>query len=71
MRKLISFLVGTAIGGIIGAGLALLFAPSSGADLRVKTGQRFEGFITEIRHAAQNKQIELQERLETLRAPRS
>ena len=69
MRRAFSFFIGTLIGGIIGAAVALLFAPSAGTDLRVQISDRAQGLAADIRHAANTKRIELQERLETLRAP--
>jgi gas vesicle protein len=71
MRRAFSFFIGTLLGGIIGAAMALLFAPSSGTDLRVQINDRTQGLAADIRHAANTKRIELQERLETLRAPRA
>ena len=71
MRRAFSFFIGTLIGGVIGAALALLFAPSAGEELRVQINNRAQGLVTDIRHAAISKRIELQERLETLRAPRA
>jgi gas vesicle protein len=71
MRRAFSFFIGTLLGGIIGAAMALLFAPSSGMDLRVQINDRIQGLAADIRHAANTKRIELQERLETLRAPRA
>ncbi len=70
MRRAFSFFIGTLIGGIIGAAVALLFAPSAGKELRVQIGDRAQGLAADIRHAANTKRIELQERLDTLRAPR-
>jgi len=70
MRRAFSFFIGTLIGGIIGSALALLFAPSAGKDLRLQINDRAQGFIADIRQASTTKRIELQERLETLRAPR-
>ena len=70
MRRAFSFFIGMLIGGIIGAAGALLFTPSSGKDLRVQVNDRAQGLAADIRHAANTKRIELQERLETLRAPR-
>jgi gas vesicle protein len=70
MRRAFSFFIGTLIGGTIGALVALLFAPSAGKDLRLQLSDRAQGLVTDIRHAAISKRIELQERLETLRAPR-
>ena len=70
MRRTLSFIIGATIGGLVGATLALLFAPSSGEELRVKINDRTQTIASDIRQAASSKRIELQERLETLRAPR-
>jgi len=71
MRRAFSFFIGTLIGGMIGAAVALLFAPSAGRDLRVQIGDRAQGLAADIRQAANSKRIELKERLDTLRAPRA
>jgi gas vesicle protein len=71
MRRAFSFFIGTLIGGTIGAAMALLFAPSAGNELRVQINDRAQGLAADIRQAAKSKRIELQERLETLRAPRA
>jgi gas vesicle protein len=70
MRRAFGFLIGTVIGGVIGAGIALLFTPMAGKDLRYQINDRAQGLVASIRSAANTKRIELQERLETLRAPR-
>lgn len=70
MRKLISFIAGITMGGLVGTVLALLFAPTSGDKLRTEIRERTSTFAGEIRQAADTKRIELQERLETLRAPK-
>ena len=70
MRKTLSFFVGVVLGGLVGATLALLFTPESGEELRGQIRQRAESFADEVRQAASTKRIELQERLETLRAGR-
>jgi len=70
MRRAFSFFIGTLIGGVIGAALALLFTPSAGEELRVQINDRAQGLVADVRHAANTKRIELQDRLETLRAPR-
>jgi gas vesicle protein len=70
MRRTLSFFIGATIGGLVGATLALLFAPSSGEELRVQIGDRTQTFAADIRQAANTKRIELQERLEVLRAPK-
>ena len=71
MRRVLSFFIGSLVGGIIGAAAALLFAPSAGKDLRMQINERAQGFAADIRNAATSKRIELQERLETLRSPRA
>jgi gas vesicle protein len=70
MRRAFGFLIGTVIGGIIGAGITLLLTPISGRDLRYQINDRAQGVAASIRSAANTKRIELQERLETLRTPR-
>ena len=71
MRKTLGFIIGALVGGLVGATLALLFAPESGVELRAQIRDRAQTFGTEIRPAAATKRIELQERLETLRAPKA
>lgn len=70
MKRFFGFVIGALMGGVIGAAAALLFAPSSGAQLRALIGERSQNFTADIRQAANTKRIELQDRLETLRAPR-
>jgi hypothetical protein len=71
MRRVFSFFIGATIGGLVGATLALLFAPTSGEEIRSKITDRAQVFAIEIRQAANTKRIELQERLEILRAPKA
>jgi gas vesicle protein len=70
MRKAFSFSIGALVGGLVGGIVALLFAPSSGDELRFTIGNRAKAFSTDIRQAAATKRIELQERLEVMRAPK-
>jgi gas vesicle protein len=70
MRRVVSFLIGATIGGLVGTTLALLFAPASGEEVRAQISSRAQAFSTDIRQAASTKRIELQERLEILRAPK-
>jgi gas vesicle protein len=65
------FFIGAITGGLVGAILALLFAPASGEELRVQIGDRTQAFAANIRQAANTRRIELQERLEVLRAPKA
>ena len=71
MRRVFSFLIGAVTGGLVGAIMALLFAPTSGQDLRAKISDSAETFAVDIRQAANTRRIELQERLEELRAPKT
>ena len=67
MRKTISFFVGVVMGGLVGATVALLFAPESGSELRDQIRDRAESLTGEIRQAVGDRRIELQDRLESLR----
>lgn len=71
MRRILSFLLGVILGGLVGSTLALLFAPESGTELREQIRERFSALGAEIRQAATARRIELQQRLETLRSPRA
>jgi gas vesicle protein len=70
MRKMFGFLIGTFVGALVGATIALLLAPDSGDELRGQLRDRGQRFMGEIRHAADTRRIELKDRLETMRAPR-
>jgi len=71
MRRTLSFFIGVILGGLAGAVIALLFAPESGPELRNRLRERADNLGGEIRQAAATKRIELQERLDTLRTPRT
>lgn len=71
MKKALSFFIGALIGGLVGATLAMLFAPESGSELRIQLRQRASSFGEEVRQAVVSKRIELQDRLETMRAPKT
>jgi gas vesicle protein len=64
------FLIGIAVGGLVGSTIALLLAPDSGEDLRGQLRERGQNFFNDVRHAADERRIELRQRLETMRAPR-
>ncbi|MGA2490035.1 MAG: YtxH domain-containing protein [Anaerolineales bacterium] len=70
MRRVLGFFIGATIGGMVGATLALLFAPASGQEVRAQINDRAQAFAADIRQAADTRRIELQERLEVLRAPK-
>jgi len=70
MRRMLGFLIGITVGGLVGSTIALLMAPESGEHLRSELRSRGEGFFSEVRHAADERRIELRQRLETMREPR-
>jgi len=70
MRRMFGFLIGIFVGGLVGSVIALLLAPESGENLRSQLRERGQGFMNDIRHAADSRRIELRNRLETLRTPR-
>ena len=70
MRRMFGFLIGITVGGLVGSTIALLMAPGSGEQLRAQMRSRGEGFFNEVRHAADERKIELRQRLDSMRAPR-
>jgi len=70
MRRMLGFLIGITVGGLVGSTIALLMAPESGEQLRTELRSRGEGFFSEVRHAADERKIELRQRLESMREPR-
>ncbi len=71
MRQVFGFMIGIMIGVLVGSTVALLLAPESGERLRNELRARGEGLVADVRHAAEARRIELTDRLETLREPRS
>ncbi len=71
MKKIASFLSGAIMGGLVGATLALLLAPSSGDTLRGEIRSRIATLQDELQQAAAERKIELEEYLENLRDPKS
>lgn len=70
MRRMFGFLIGVMVGGLVGSTIALLMAPESGEGLRNMLRARGQGFVNQVRSASESRRIELQNRLENLRAPR-
>lgn len=71
MRRMFGFLIGILVGSLVGSTIALLLAPESGEELRAELRDRGQGFIGDIRYAADARRIELKDRLETMREPRA
>ena len=70
MRRMFGFLIGIFTGALVGGVIALLLAPESGENLRGQLRDRGQNFLTDIRHSADARRIELRGRLDSLRAPR-
>lgn len=69
MRRMLSFLSGALMGALVGATLALLFAPSSGEGLRDQLRERVAALQEEVKRAAAERRAELEEQLAGLRMP--
>jgi gas vesicle protein len=70
MRRMFGFLIGITVGGLVGSTIALLMAPESGENLRNQLRERGQNFFNDVQHAADERRIELRQRLEDMRAPR-
>ncbi len=55
MRRMFGFLIGIAVGGLVGSTIALLLAPDSGEDLRGQLRERGQNFFNDVRHAADER----------------
>ncbi len=67
MNKFLSFLTGVLMGGLVGATVALLLAPSSGETLRGQIRERVASFQEELEQAASERKIELEKHLANLK----
>jgi len=70
MNRMFGFLIGVTVGGLVGSTIALLMAPASGELLRNRLRERGQNFFYEVRNAADERKIELRQRLEDMRSPR-
>jgi gas vesicle protein len=69
MRKIFSFFTGMITGGLVGAIVAILLAPSSGEEIRGQLQERSIRLRDDIKAVAEERRAELERELETLRAP--
>ena len=69
MNRALNFILGATIGGLIGATMAILLAPSSGEDLRAKINLRTNQIRSEVSQAAADRRAELERQLAALKAP--
>ena len=70
MRKAMAFTFGAVMGGIIGALVVLLLAPTSGEEFRSSFQEQFKNIQIEIKEAAQKKRTELEGQLDDLIHPK-
>jgi gas vesicle protein len=70
MRRTFGFLIGIVVGGFVGSTIALLMAPEAGDQLRADLRSRGESFFNEVRSAADERKIELRQRLDYMREPK-
>jgi len=70
MRRMFGFMIGIFVGALVGSTITLLLAPGSGEELRGAIRDRGAGFMSDVRSAADDRRIELRNRLESMRAPR-
>ncbi|MEW6086289.1 MAG: YtxH domain-containing protein [Chloroflexota bacterium] len=70
MKRMFGFLIGIVVGSLVGSTIALLLVPESGEELRGMIRARGENFFNDVRHAADERRIELRHKLDELRAPR-
>ena len=70
MRRMFGFMMGILVGGLVGSTIALLLAPDSGEELRTQLRSRGEGFFNDVRQAADERKIELRQKLDEMRAPK-
>jgi gas vesicle protein len=69
MRQALSFFVGVVAGGLVGASIAILFAPVSGENLRFQIQERSIQLKDDIKSVAEARRAELERELATLREP--
>ncbi len=69
MKRVMNFIFGLAIGGVVGATVALLITPTSGEDIRTQLQARVLDLQQEVQAAAQTRRADLEAQLATLRQP--
>jgi len=69
MSRIFSFLTGILVGGLVGATVGILLAPSSGEDMRSQIQERGVRFREDIKAVADARRAELERELAALRAP--
>jgi gas vesicle protein len=70
MKSVTRFLEGFVLGGLVGVAVALLFAPSSGEELRGQMSGEVARIRSEVSEAANARRAELEQQLTAMRTPR-
>ena len=69
MQRVLSFLSGVLTGALVGAAVALLFAPESGEEVRLQIQERSIRLKDDIKAVADTRRAELERELAALRSP--
>ena len=69
MRNVTNFLSGFAIGALVGFGVLLLVTPYSGEELRGRVQSEVTRIQSEVKEAAADRRLELEQQLASLREP--
>jgi gas vesicle protein len=69
MRRFFSLISGMFVGALVGATLAIIFAPESGESIRVQLRERAGRLRQDVMDAAAARRAELEEQLSALRSP--
>lgn len=67
MRRLVNFLAGFFVGGLVGAAAGLLMAPESGTELQERIRARVDELMEEGEKAAAARRAELENQLEAFK----
>jgi hypothetical protein len=70
MNRFLSFLAGVFSGALVGATVAILLAPTSGEEMRIQIQERAAYIQDEVKKAATERRVELEEQLSALRSPK-
>jgi gas vesicle protein len=70
MRRFFSLISGMFMGALVGATLAIIFAPESGESIRLQLRDRASRFRQDVMDAAAARRAELEEQLSALRSPK-
>ncbi len=70
MSKIFNFFIGMMMGGLVGAVVGLLLAPTSGEDMRAQIQEQSIRLRDEVKSVAEARRAELERELSALRAPK-